>query len=126
MSKDTDIVTVWDGEEFQQLTRKEATALVKADKAQNLDDGLVDGLSLKYRHEFTGYKTREIRPETPAPAAVVKPAKPKKPARKKKPAKAADDVDWKAYRKEAAAALGKAVNKTTKAETLKYVEDKEG
>lgn len=87
-------VTIWDGEEFHHVPRKEAEALVKADKAQILSDGLVDGLSMKYRHEFTGYKTRELRPKpaAAAPAAVeADESKPKKTGRKKKASKKRKD-----------------------------------
>ena len=73
------IVTIWDGEQFVHVDQATAKKLVKQDKAQILNDGFVSGDSLKYRHQFTGYKTRELRAETkPAPAPEPEPEKPKK------------------------------------------------
>ena len=56
------MVVIWNGEEFVQVSEAQAEAMAKADKAQILD-GTVDGLALKTRKQFTGYKTREIRAE---------------------------------------------------------------
>ena len=70
-------ILIWDGEEFHHVTRDEADKLEKADKCQILSDGFIDGLALKYRRDFTGYKTREMRAEDsakPAPAPAPKPA----------------------------------------------------
>lgn len=77
-------VTTWDGEEFAQMDEKEARKLEKEDKVQILSDGFVSGLDLKYRHEFTGYQTREMRAAAPA---NPKPAKKKTAAKKKVAAK---------------------------------------
>jgi hypothetical protein len=85
---------------------------------------------LKYRHEFTGYKTREIRPETPAKRATTsKPDTVKAPdttaaSKSKSKSKPADKVDWLRFKKEAAEAIGKPFNKTTKADVLKYLDSK--
>lgn len=62
-------VLIWDGEEFKTVDRETADSLKKSDKAQILSDGFIDGMSLKYRSQFTGYKTREMRAERPEPEA---------------------------------------------------------
>lgn len=85
------IATTWDGVAFGQMPQSEAEKLEKEDKVQVLRDGFIDGLSLKYRHQFTGYKTRELRAEKPepkaAPAEEPEAEKPKaKRGRKKKTA----------------------------------------
>ena len=70
-----DEVLIWDGAEFRNVSRKNAMALVEVDKAQILSDGLIDGLSLKYRHEFGGYKTRQMKADRiPQPEPEPAPA----------------------------------------------------
>ena len=59
---------IWDGVAFVDVPRAEAEKLIAEDKAQDVSKE--DGLSLKYRHQFTGYITREMRAEAPiAPVA---------------------------------------------------------
>ena len=59
---------IWDGVAFVDVPRAEAEKLIAEDKAQDVSKE--DGLSLKYRHQFTGYMTREMRAEAPiAPVA---------------------------------------------------------
>jgi outer membrane biosynthesis protein TonB len=76
----TNIVTTWDGEEFDQKPEDEAVALEKAGKVQILRDGFIDGLGLKYRHEFDGYKTRELKAAAPKATPKAAPKKPQKTA----------------------------------------------
>lgn len=54
-------VLIWDGIEFSNVARSKAETMEKEHKCQILTDGFVDGLALKYRHEFKGYATREMR-----------------------------------------------------------------
>ncbi len=77
--------TIWDGNEFRHVKDQEAKKLEAEDKAQILNTGVVDGATLKYRHQFTGYKTRELRAETNPAPVEEKPKKAK--ATKKKVAK---------------------------------------
>ena len=59
---------IWDGVAFVDVPRAEAEKLIAEDKAQDVSKE--DGLSLQYRHQFTGYMTREMRAEAPiAPVA---------------------------------------------------------
>ena len=105
------MATIWDGEDFVKVTKKEARRLVKEDKAQDLTEGFIGGAELKFRHEFTGYTTREIRAEVQPVPVQVKPLKP---------------ADWKDFKAAAAKELGKPFNKTTKADTLKFMENFHG
>jgi len=57
------MMKIWDGNSFLEVTDKKGKALVKADKAQDIEQVLKDGSVYKYRAEFTGYKTRELRAE---------------------------------------------------------------
>ena len=130
-------VVIWDGIAFREVTPDVAKQLVAEDKAQLLD-GSVDGGSLKYRRQFTGYHPKpepEVvvspepetapEPEAPPPEEVeVKACEgevdPMAKAVKTEPMK-----DWRTYRKVAAEALGKPLVKVTKAEVLKWLEDNE-
>jgi len=57
-------VTIWDGCEVRQEPEAVARELISADKAQDM--AKEDGLSLKHRHQFSGYATRELRASAPA------------------------------------------------------------
>ena len=59
------IANIWDGENFRQVPWDEAEQLEKEDKCQNLSAQLIGGNELKYRHQFKGYMTREMRAEPP-------------------------------------------------------------
>ena len=50
--------TMWDGHKFFQADEETASQLVKEDKAE-----ICVGNALKYRHQFSGYQTREMRAE---------------------------------------------------------------
>ena len=79
------IVIIWDGNEYRQVSEEDADRLVEEDKAQICNQQQADMRDRKFRRDFTGYKTREIRAETvekPAPKAAPK----KKAAKKKKTA----------------------------------------
>ena len=79
-------VTIWDGVQYRQVSEQEAKRLVDKDMAQVMSRGMVGGTEMKFRRDFTGYQTREVRaekPVAPAPVAAPKPAK-KKKAKKKK------------------------------------------
>ncbi len=52
----SDIVTVWDGLDFIQVSRKDAEKLVKEDKAE-----IVATQSLRFRETFTGYHSKPKR-----------------------------------------------------------------
>ena len=93
---------IWDGIEFRQVGKSEAEKLEKADKAQIMG-GIIDGLSLKHRHQFTGYN---------------------KPSDKVKKADAVQDEplkDWRVYKKIVAEKTGKAANKVTKKMVEEYL-----
>ena len=60
------IVTIWDGIAYREVTKSEAKSLVREDKAE-----ILIGNALKYRHQFTGYMTRELRAETVSPLPSV-------------------------------------------------------
>lgn len=89
---------IWDGRNFRHVAGEEADQLVNEDKAQNLS--VRPRPKLKFRREFTGYLTRELRADTPATPAA----------------------DWKDHKKAAADFLGKPYPKVTKADTLEYME----
>lgn len=76
--------TIWDGEEFLVVTEIQARKLVKADKAQILSDGAIDGTELKTRSEFSGYNNKMM--VTGGSAKVAKPIKneDKKPSEENK------------------------------------------
>ena len=98
-------VTIWDGEEIRQVPDSEAKELIAKDMAQDM--AKEDGLSLKYRKDFTGYKTRELRAETPPTPVVSVPADVQ--AREvDSPVDAGDEAasDWKDYKAQAKEALG--------------------
>ena len=78
------LVDIWDGKEFRRVPEDEAKQLEKEDKAQ-LMTGFIGGLDLKYRHQFTGYQTREMRAQEPTVAVEVQ-----------EPTTEADD--WEAYK----------------------------
>ena len=110
---------IWDGIEFLHVDEKEAKALVKADKAQIMD-GTVDGLSMKFRHEFTGYNVPDAEPvELPG---MTKSEEPDPMANHVQTNKL---KDWRSYKKMAAEALGKPFNKTTKADVETWLKDGE-
>ena len=119
---------IWDGIEFSHVDEKEAKALVKADKAQIMD-GTVDGLSMKYRHEFTGYGEPEVVTPNDArdqeglpPLPELKETKSEEPDPMTKAVQKAPMKDWRTYKKAAADDLGKPFNKTTKADVEKWWE----
>lgn len=76
---------IWNGLEFLHVDRKEAEQLIKEDKAQDVSKE--DGLSLKYRHQFTGYVTREMRAEAPVPEAPAVDVQEDEPV----------EVDWREF-----------------------------
>ena len=112
------VVTIWDGIQYRQVSPEEAARLVKKDMAQICPVG---GTEMKFRRDFTGYQTREVRAEF-RPAPIKEPEA--KPVMKPEPEK--EVVDWKDYRTAAAKVLDKPVNKTTKAQTLEYMEQNLG
>jgi len=57
------MMKIWDGNAFREVSDKVGRQLVKEDKAQEIDQVLRDGEMYKFRAEFTGYKTREMRAE---------------------------------------------------------------
>ena len=59
-------VTTWDGSAFAMMPEDEAKKLEAEDKIQILNQPQIDGLAMKTRKQFTGYKTREIRASAPA------------------------------------------------------------
>ncbi len=93
---------IWDGVEFSHVSRAEAKALVKADKAQILDS-TVDGLGLKFRNEFTGYDVKK--------ELVMPPMKAATPTGKPDMTKTMTYAEW---RKAAAEALNKPFKTVTK------------
>ena len=105
------VVTIWDGIQYRQVSEKEAERLVEKDMAQVMPVG---GTEMKFRKQFTGYTTREVRAETkPAPAPEPKPA-PKPEAEKPKPApepKSAPDPEPKAVKPAKPAKPAKPVTK---------------
>lgn len=77
------IVTIWDGIQYRRVGQSEADRLVENDMAQICDKPQSDMRDRKFRRDFTGYKTREVRAEkAPEVKAPEKPA-PKKAAKKK-------------------------------------------
>jgi len=107
------VVTIWDGKQYRQVSEKEGERLVEKDMAQIMSRGLIGGTEMKHRRDFTGYQTREIRAKEP----VMPENTTEKEVEISKP-----KVDWKAHREAAAESLDKPVNKTTKAQTLEYME----
>ena len=102
-------ITIWDGEEFSQVLEEEANELIKADKAQ--DAAKEDGLSLKYRHQFTGYVTRELKAAVP-PSPLLSVTLPTEAAAgtTKKPMNSVGDeaaLDWTNYQEAYREATGK-------------------
>lgn len=120
--------TIWDGSEFRQVSKEEADKLVRQDKAQDLTDlPVVASDSLKFRHEFTGYSASKAKSPppspTPAPAAPL-PTPTTPPAAQTTKAAVRDDTpmkDWRTYRKLAAEAVGKPLNRVTKADVEFYL-----
>lgn len=102
--------TIWDGESFRQVSDEEAARLIKEDKAQGEAE---HGFShFKYRHQFTGYVTREMRAEAPVKVETPKPEKEEAP----KPEKS-----WRQMRKEVGKAIGKPAMKVTKADVEEFL-----
>ncbi len=65
----TQTVRVWDGISISHVPKKEAAKLVKEDKAQNIEQ--FHGFDhFKFRKDFTGYQTRELRADAPPPPVV--------------------------------------------------------
>ena len=126
---------IWDGNEFLHVDKKEADRLVKEDKAQIMD-GTVDGLSMKYRREFTGYNkpvpqatadadilaaAAEPAPEVEAPSLPTA-AKSEEPDPMSKAVQKKSMKDWRTYKKMVADDLGQPFNKTTKADVEAWLE----
>ena len=102
-------VSIWDGVAFKDVPEDEAADMVKNDRAQYTH---LAYSHLKFRSQFTGYQTREMRAEAPAPVVAA-------------PVVAAPEVeelDWKSYRKKAGKAIGKATLKVTKADVEAYLD----
>lgn len=144
------VATIWDGLEFQHVEPAVAKALVDADKAQIID-GTVDGPSLKYRHEFTGYSTGplkagavhtatavEVEPQPDSPdqqpdepeaqldEPETQPDEPDSKPEQEAPEPQADPApaepeDLMAYRKAASQHFGIAYNKTKKDDIRRYL-----
>ena len=74
-------VTIWDGVQYRQVSPKEADRLVEKDMAQKMPIG---GTEMKFRRDFTGYQTREVRAEKPSAPKPTPKAEPKKATPKKK------------------------------------------
>ncbi len=130
-------VVIWDGINFLEVTPDVAKELVDQDKAQLLD-GTVDGGSLKYRRQFTGYQPKpepEVvvppepeaapEPEAPPPETVEAKASEGEVDPMAKAVKTEPMKDWRSYRKAAAESLGKPLVKVTKAEVLEWLEHNE-
>ena len=93
---------LWDGEKFFiEQDKEKAMKLIAKGEAQ--DVSREDGLSLKYRHQFPQYKTREMRAESVAEAAD-----------------SADDVDWEAHKEDYKAATGS--SRANKAKVIEWME----
>ena len=117
-------VTIWDGIQYLQVPEDEGARLVEKDMAQIMPVG---GTEMKFRKDFTGYRTREVRAAdpkpSPAPEKEVKKKVAKKTAKKKAdPAPGPKAKPWTHYRKAAAKYHGKTVKKTNKADVLAYME----
>ena len=94
------MLPMWDGIEMFEATEEEALKLVQEDKAE-----IMIGNALKYRHEFTGYQTRELRAEPKAPVV-------------EKEDKAAN---WEDYKAEAKKKLG--LKRVTKKQVIDWMKD---
>ena len=106
------VVTIWDGLAYRHATQEEAERLVREDKAQICP---VDGTRMKFRKQFTGYMTREMRA---APAPVEAPVvKAKAPVKKKEKEKT-----WHDYRKRAAKHYNQSIKATKMKQVLAYME----
>jgi crotonobetainyl-CoA:carnitine CoA-transferase CaiB-like acyl-CoA transferase len=99
---------LWDGEKFfHELDTAKAQKMVEEGRAQNA--AKEDGFSLKYKHQFSNYTTRELRAETkPAPAPPAEVQAPPKPIEEPQAAMSAPapEVDWEAHREDFKAATG--------------------
>ena len=105
-------LTVWDGLAYRTVPEAEARKLVKQDKAQICPVG---GTEMKFRKQFTGYKTRELRADpTPVEAPVEKVEAPDKPKKK--------EHDWRDYRKQAAKHYKQSFKATKMKQVLSYME----
>jgi hypothetical protein len=106
---------LWNGNEFFVATDEEAKKLIAEDKAE--DESSHGNSHFRYRHEFTGYHTRELRADAPiAPVPEAKTEEPDMPAQNPK-----DHKSWRQYKKEVGQALGKPASKVTKAEVEEYL-----
>jgi hypothetical protein len=99
---------LWNGNEFFVATDEEAKKLIAEDKAE--DESMHGNSHFRYRHQFTGYQTREMRAEAPTPEVEEVPAKNPK-----------DHKSWRQYRKEVGQAIGKPATKVTKADVEEYL-----
>ena len=120
-------VTIWDGEEIRQVPDSEAKELIAKDMAQDM--AKEDGLSLKFRKDFTGYKTRELRAETP-PTPVTLTAAPEQSeviaassSGDGQPSDAGDEaaLNWEDFKEEYKTATGK--KRATKAAVEAWMAD---
>ena len=66
--------TIWDGVAYRQVSPEEAARLVKEDKAQDCSERMLSATELKFRRDFKGYQTREVRAE-PTPEPTPEPEK---------------------------------------------------
>ena len=116
------VVTIWDGIQYRQVSPEEAARLVKKDMAQICPVG---GTEMKFRKQFTGYQTREVRadaPAVPTPPRLKPEPKPKAAPPRLKPEPEPKAKPWTHYKKAAAKYHGKTVKKTNKADVLAYME----
>ena len=113
MPKNKGFAVIWDGDDYRQVSHEEAEKLEAEDKCQNLSKRNYAATELKYRREFTGYHTREMRATT-APIPRISKAPAAEPQ--------VEASEWMQYKAAAAKKLDKPWNKVTKAETLAYME----
>lgn len=99
-------ITIWDGVQYRHVSPQEADRLVEKDMAQKMP---VDGTAMKFRKDFSGYQTREVRPAKPEPPVVVTTVR-----------------DWKDYRRAAAEHLDQPIMSTSKKQTKAYMEQELG
>lgn len=95
---------LWDGEKFfHELDTAKAKKMIEEGRAQ--DASKEDGFSLKYKHQFSVYTTREMRAEPPK--SDPKPVVPDAPVEPTVEATApAPEIDWESHREDFKAATG--------------------
>ncbi len=98
------LITIWDGLEFRQEPEDVANKLIAENKAQ--DAAKEDGFSLKFRKDFKGYLTREIRAESPTPVIPASGKATSQETEKPEKAGAGDAVNWNDYKDECKEATG--------------------